>query len=106
MGWKGEQAAVSLVLAGAGAVGKMLRKRSEAEGSEGSGEVGGKLERGAEMSLAQSGQDQSAWDDAREVPWEQGEVTVPPVPASPRGRPCQPRGTCDRGGGGGASYVH
>lgn len=51
---------MSLVLAGAGAAGWMLMKRSEAEESEGSGEVGGRLAWGAEVSLAQSGQDQSA----------------------------------------------
>lgn len=51
---------MSLALAGAGAAGRMLRKSSEAEGSKGSGEVGGRLVQGAEVSLAQSGQDQSA----------------------------------------------
>jgi len=38
----------------------MPRKRSEAEGSKGDGEVGGRLARGVEVSLERPGQDQSA----------------------------------------------
>lgn len=51
---------MSLALARAGAAGRMLRKRSKAEGSEGSGEVGRRLAREAEVSLAQPGWGQSA----------------------------------------------
>ena len=100
----------------AGAAGRMLRKRREAEGSKGDGEAGGRLARGAEVSLARPGQDQSAdvgrchgsgersdhatrhrQPRAMALRWLPG----PTVPAAGSGARCASRGGIfDRGGGG------
>lgn len=92
---------MSLAVARAGAAGQMPRKRSEAEGREGNGEVGGRLAWGAEVSLAQSGQDQSA--DAGRCHGSRERSLCHPFlqPSGERGTPCQLRGIFDRGGGGG-----